>query len=291
MARYKGCRINPRRFELSQLKIIILISPLALFMLLPILYIIFHAFKPMDELFAYPPRFFVIRPTWDNFSNLFKSARTSAIPLSRYLFNTLIVTAAVVVGSVVLSTLAGFALSKLRFRGKFALMELNNAALMFVPVSVMIPRYLTINFLGLTDTYLALILPLLSIPVCLFLIKQFIDQVPDSLIEAAYIDGAGDFLVYRKIILPLIRPAIATGALLAFQQVWGDVQSSAYYISDDGLRTLAFYMNTLATANSSAIAGQSIAAAASLIMFIPNLVLFIILQRNVMNTMAHSGIK
>jgi len=290
MAGYRGCRINPKRFERGQIKIILMILPLAIFMLFPIIYIFFHAFKPMDELFVYPPKFFVTRPTLDNFINLFKSARNSAIPLSRYVFNTLLVTVSVVIGSVVLSTLAGFALSKLRFRGKYALMELNNASLMFVPVSVMIPRYLTINSLGITDTYLALILPLLSIPVCLFLIKQFIDQVPDSLIEAAYIDGASDFLVYRKIILPLIKPAIATGALLAFQQVWGDMVSSTYYISNDGLRTLAFYMNTLVSGNNS-IAGQSIAAAASLIMFIPNLVLFIILQRNVMNTMAHSGIK
>ncbi|MDF2587422.1 MAG: transporter periplasmic subunit-2 [Anaerocolumna sp.] len=295
MAGYRGSRINPQRFERGQIKIILMVLPLALFMLFPIIYIFCHAFKPMDELFAYPPRFFVTRPTLDNFESLFKSTRGSGIPISRYIFNTVLVTTTVVVGSVILSTLAGFALSKLRFKGKYVLMEVNNAALMFVPVAVMIPRYLTINTVGIIDSYLSLILPLISMPVCLFLIKQFIDQVPDALIEAAYIDGASDFKVYRKIILPLIRPAIATGALLAFQQVWGDVLSSAYYINHEGLRTLAFYMNTLANANNTvggqAVIGQGISAAATLIMFIPNLVLFIILQRNVMNTMAHSGIK
>jgi len=290
MAGFKGSKINPKGFERGQIKIILMILPLALFMLFPIVFIFCHSFKPMDELFAYPPKLFVTRPTLDNFGNLFKSAANSSLPLSKYVFNTIITTVFVVLGSVVLSTLAGFALSKLRFRGKIAIMEVNNAALMFVPVAVMIPRYLTINTLKLTDTYFALILPLISMPVCLFLIKQFIDQVPDALIEAAYIDGASDFKVYRKIILPLIKPAVATGALLAFQQVWGDIASPTYYISNEGLRTLPFYMNTL-TNVSNTIAGQGMAAAASLIMFVPNLILFIILQRNVMNTMAHSGIK
>jgi len=290
MQRLRRCNINPDRFDVSQIKIIIFILPFALFMLLPIVFIFSHAFKPMDELFAFPPRFTVVRPTLDNFRRLLKATVTSSIPIGRYLFNTLLVTVIVVVASVFISTLAGYALSKLKFKGKTVIMEINNAALMFVPVSVMIPRYLIINGLGIINTYLALILPLLAMPVCLFLIKQFIDQVPDSLIEAAYIEGAGDFMVYRKIIMPLIRPAVATGALLAFQQVWGDIQSSALYISDDSLRTLPFYMNTLTSANNT-IAGQGMAAAAGLIMFVPNLLLFIILQSKVMNTMAYSGLK
>jgi ABC-type glycerol-3-phosphate transport system permease component len=175
-------------------------------------------------------------------------------------------------------------------------MNINQIALMFVPVAVMIPRYLTINVLGLTNTYFAHILPLIPLPVALFLVKQFIDQVPDSLLEAAYIDGAGEFLVYRRIIIPLIKPAIATAAILVFQQVWVNMESSSYYISDEGLKTLAFYMNTLANPVNVAygannIAGQGMAAAASLIMFLPNLILFMILNRAIMNTMAHSGIK
>jgi ABC-type glycerol-3-phosphate transport system permease component len=174
-------------------------------------------------------------------------------------------------------------------------MNINQAALMFVPVAVMIPRYLTVNLLGLTNTYFAHILPLIPLPVALFLVKQFIDQVPDSLIEAAYIDGASDFKVYLKIIIPMIKPAIATAAILVFQQVWANLETSNFYVNDEGLKTLGFYMNTLATQTDISsgvnIAGQGMAAAASLIMFIPNLVLFIILQNSIMNTMAHSGIK
>lgn len=290
MAGYKGSNINPKKFEKGQIKLILAVSPLALLMLLPIIFIFCHAFKPMDELFAFPPRFFVQRPTLDNFRGLMKASQTSGIPMSRYVFNSLVVTATDVVLSMILSTSAGFALSKLKFKGKEALMEINNMALMFVPVAVMIPRYLVINALGMTNNYLAHILPLLAMPVSLFLVKQFIDQIPNALIDAAYMDGATDFVVYRKIIIPMIRPAIATSAILAFQQVWSNVESSNLYMNEDGLRTLAFYMNTLANANNT-VAGQGIAAAATLIMFIPNLVMFIFCQKSIMNTMANSGIK
>ncbi|MDE6750683.1 MAG: carbohydrate ABC transporter permease, partial [Lachnospiraceae bacterium] len=161
-----------------------------------------------------------------------------------------------------------------------------------VPVAVMIPRYLVVNKLGLIDTYWAEILPLIPLPVALFLVKQFVDQVPDSLIEAAYMDGAKEWQIYWKVILPLIKPAIATAAILVFQQVWTNLEAANYYINDDGLKSLAFYMNTLtSTTTTNTVAGQGLSAAASLIMFLPNLILFCILQKNVMNTMAHSGIK
>ncbi len=287
---YRGSNINPKKFERGQIKLIVIVAPLALFMLLPIVYIFCHAFKPMEELFAFPPRFFVQNPTLDNFRGLMKASQTSGIPLSRYVFNSLIVTAADVICSILLSSMAGYALSKLRFRGKETLLEINNAALMFVPVAVMIPRYLVIDALGMTNNYLAHILPLLAMPVNLFLVKQFIDQIPDALIDAAYMDGASEYVVYRKIIIPMIKPAIATSAILAFQQVWTNVESSNLYMNEDGLRTLAFYMNTLASSNNT-VAGQGIAAAATLIMFIPNLVVFIFCQKSIMNTMAHSGIK
>src|SRR5699024_620512 len=204
--------------------------------------------------------------------------------------NSIFVTIVVVLLSIILSTLAGYALSKKKFTGKKALLEINNAALMFVPISVMIPRFLTISFIGIEDTFFAHILPLVAMPVGLFLVKQFIDQIPDSLIEAAIIDGASDFQIYRKIILPLIKPALATAALLAFQMAWNDLETSTLFTTSENMRTLAFFMNTLA-ANTNVVVGQGMAAVASLIMFIPNLLLFIVLQSMVMNTMSHSGLK
>ena len=133
-------------------------------------------------------------------------------------------------------------------------------------------------------------MPLIAMPVGMFLVKQFTDQVPDSLIEAAIVDGAGYFRVYSKIVFPLVRPAIATVAILAFQSVWNNTETSIMFTNKENMRTLTFYMNTLAS-NTNAVAGQGIAAAASLIMFLPNLILFICMQSKVMNTMAYSGLK
>jgi len=286
----KGRHINPQRFEKGQIKILLILLPLALFMALPIVFIVNHAFKPMEELFAFPPSFFVRNPTLDNFTKLIKFSRSAGIPLSRYLFNSLIVTVITVSLSLLLTTCAAFAFSKIRFKGRALMLQINQIAIMFVATAVLIPRYLVIATTGLIDTVLAHVLPLVAMPVALFLVKQFVDQVPDSLIEAAHLDGATDFQVYYKIILPIIRPAIATAMVLVFQQVWTNMETSSYFINDESMKTVTFYMNTLVNA-SNGVAGQGVAAAATLIMFIPNLALFIICQSSVMNTMATSGIK
>lgn len=286
----KKVGIDPKGFDRSQIKYYIILAPFVAFMLLPIIFIFNHAFKPMDELFAFPPRFLVRKPSLVNFRTLFRESQISSIPISRYIFNSLVVTITVLVLSIFISTMAGYVLSKKQFKSKKLLLEINNIALMFVATAVTIPRYLVIELLGIQDTMLAHILPLLVMPVGLFLVKQFIDQVPDQLIEAAVIDGATDFQIYRKVILPLIKPAIATLTILSFQLVWNNLETSQLFVTRDSLRTLAFYMSTLAS-QSNVVAGQGVAAAASLIMFVPNLVLFIIFQSNVMSMMSHSGIK
>ncbi len=287
---YKGKRMNPQKFEKGQIKIMICLLPLVLFMFLPILFIANHAFKPMDELFAFPPTFIVRNPTLENFTKLVKFSRTAGIPFSRYVFNSLFVTILTVGLSLIFTTMAAFALAKLKFKGRDLMMQINQIALMFVATAVLIPRYLVICKLGLIDNIWAHVLPLLAYPVSLFLVKQFVEQVPDALIEAAYIDGATDFTIYRKLIIPMIKPAMATATILVFQQVWANMESSNYYINDDSLKTLTFYMNSLVSVNNT-VSGQGMAAAATLILFVPNLVLFVILQNKVMNTMAHSGIK
>jgi len=290
MASYFGTKMNPKRFHLSQWRFLIILIPVAIFMGLPIVYIFNHAFKPLVELFEWPPRFFVQNPTFDNFIDLFAVTSSTGIPMSRYLFNSILITALTVFASIIIGSLAGFALSKLEFRFKNTLMWVNNIAIMFVGASVSIPRYLVIESLGLIDSFWVHIIPGLAIPVGLFLIKQFIDQIPKDLLEASKVDGANNLQIYWHIILPLIKPALATIAIVAFQSVWNNTEVSNLFINDESLKTFAFYMSTLTTTGNT-VAGQGMAAAASLIMFLPNLLIFVILQRNVMNTMIHSGIK
>jgi ABC-type glycerol-3-phosphate transport system permease component len=214
------------------------------------------------------------------------------VPISRYLFNSILITAITVAASVFISSAAAYALSKKKFRLKQALFAINTIALMFVPIAVTIPRFLIIESLGLLDNFWVHILPVLALPVGVFLLKQFIDGIPDDVIEAAQIDGASDLRIYWRIILPMITPALATIAILTFQAAWNNAEISTLYINTESQRTLAFYLSTLtSTSTVNAVAGQGIAAAAALIMFVPNLLIFIILQRQVMSTMAHSGLK
>ena len=289
--RYQGNKLNPSKFSRSQIPFFLVLIPLAFVFMLPIVYIFVTAFKPLDELFAFPPRFYAIRPTLDNFRDLGAALSSSTVPLSRYLLNSLLSTALTVIASVLLSLYAGYSLAKKKFRCKNLLNTINTMAMMFVPVSVTIPRYLVMKELAVLNTFFALVLPLIAMPVGLFLVKQFISDVPDALIEAARIDGATENQIVRKIITPIVKPALATVAILAFQSSWNAVEPSSTFVDDELLRTFPFYLSTLASSQGSSVSGAGMVSAATLITFIPNLIIFICMQSKVLNTMAHSGIK
>lgn len=285
-----GTMINPTRFHKSQIKFILAVLPMALLMLLPIVYIASHAFKPYSELFAYPPTFFVKRPTLDNYIMLFRLTQQAGVPLSRYLFNSLIQASGVIVISLLFGSLAAFSFVFCDYKGKRLLLSLNQLAIMFVPVAVAVPRYIVMNALGLTNNFLALIVPLVAMPVGVFLMKQFMDQLPKELIDAAKVDGANKWQIYFNIVLPLIKPALSTVAILSFQAAWNNTEAANLYINDESLKTLTYYFSTMSLGQS-AIAAQGMSAAATLLMFIPNLLFFLLVQNQVMNTMAYSGMK
>jgi len=291
VASFHGNKIDPSRYSLGQVKFFVFLIPLGIVMILPIVFMFSQAFKPLDELFLFPPTFIVRNPTFENLVRLLSLKDMTVIPVTKYLFNSVVVSAVVVALSLMTSAMTGYALSKKKFRLRNVLFEINTIALMFVPAAVTIPRYLVAEKLGLINSYWGHILPLLALPVGVFLIKQFVDQIPNELIEAAAIDGAKDAVVFTRVVLPLIRPALATVAILAFQTVWNNAETSSLYMSKETLKTFAFYMTTLSTTVGNNVAGQGVAAAAALIMFIPNLIIFIFMQSKVMDTMAHSGLK
>lgn len=286
---FQGSRINPKRFAMGHMKFYMILIPLSVFMIIPVVFIINQAFKPLGELFAFPPTIFVKKPTWNNFKDLFQLSSTTGIPMSRYLLNSVIVTLITVVLNLVITICAAYVFAKKKFKGKKALFGLNQLALMFVPTAVAVPRYIVIVNSEMINTWFAHILPLIALPVGLFLVKQFVDQIPDALIEAAIMDGAKDLSIIRRVIIPLTKPALATSVVLTFQQVWGAVEASNNFITDDSMRTLAYYLTSISTNN--AVAASGMVAAASLILFLPNLIIFICMQSQVMNTMSHSGIK
>lgn len=289
MAGFQGNKINPTSFSKGQLKFHAIAFPLSVVMILPVIFSICNAFKPLGELFKFPPTIFVVNPTLDNFKNLMNLAGSTGIPMSRYFLNSMIVTVLTVVLNILITIMAAYVFSKKKFKIKGALWEINQTALMFIATAVSIPRYLIIQNLGVYNTWFAHILPLIAMPVGLFLVKQFVDGIPNALIEAAVVDGAGDFIILRKIIIPLTKPALATSVVLTFQQVWNNVETSNNYITNEALRTLNYYVSSIGTNNAVAAAGM--VNAAGLIMFLPNLIIFIAMQSKVMNTMASSGIK
>lgn len=306
MARFKKririIGINPQRFEPSQLKFYLYLIPLAIITALPLLFVFSNAFKPLDELLVYPPKLFTTRPTLQNFINLTATSSNKAIPATRYLFNSIFTTGSTVLLTLIITVATAFCLSKKKYKMKKIFFEINSIALMFIPIAVAIPRYFIIYKLGMIDNILSSILPLLAMPVGLFLIKQFMDQFPDDIVEAAQIDGASDFRIIGKIVMPNIKPALATVAILAFQTAWNSTEASNYYLNNEALKSFSFYMTTLTATGGNAnamvgqlvgnpVAGMGVQAAATLIMFLPNLILFIILQSKVMNTMSHSGMK
>jgi ABC-type glycerol-3-phosphate transport system permease component len=290
MAKNIAMKFDPKKFTKDQIPFMIIMIPLCIFMGLPLIYLFSTAFKPLNELLEFPPKFFVKNPTFKNFSDLFTRSGSTGLPIYRYMINSIFISLAVVFLSVIFSSMAGYILSKKDFRGRKALFEINTIALMFVSCAVVIPRFLIITGLGITNTIWAHILPLLAIPVGLFLIKQFIDDIPNDLIEAARVDGAGDFYIYLKIILPLIKPALVTVAILAFQSAWNNTETAMLYVSKEELQTFAYYLGTLSSAGNS-VSGAGVSAAAALILFLPNLIIFIIMQSKVIDTMAYSGMK
>ncbi len=289
-SRFLGTMINPTHFHKSQIKFILIVLPLAILMLLPMVYIISHAFKPYNELYSYPPKFFVRRPTLDSYRALVKLTSQSGVPLSRYLFNSVIQAVGVIFFTLFFGSMAAYSFSFLKYRGKKLLLTLNQIAIMFVAVAVAVPRYFVMSKLGLTNNIFSLIIPLIAMPVGVFLMKQFMDQIPRELTDAATIDGANSFKIYTNIIIPLVKPALATVAILSFQVAWNNTEASALYIDNESSKTLAYYFSTMSM-GSSALANQGISAMATLLMFLPNIVFFILVQNQVMNTMAYSGMK
>ena len=264
-------------------------TALALVMVLPMIYTVGTAFKPLDELLRFPPIFFVQKPTLDNFSDLFLALDSADVPFLRYLFNSVLVTVVATAGTILVSTLGGYAMSKLTIPGSSVLFTLVIIAMTFPGSVTTIPVYMIINKLELYNSYAALILPRVATAYGMFLMKQFCDQLPKPLLEAARVDGANELRIYTGIALPFLRPAWSTLLVFTFTTCWNDASSSLLYASSKNLRLLPVMLNSISESSSLARAGA--AAAASLLIMLPSIIIFILQQRKVMETMAHSGIK
>jgi len=257
-----------------------------IFMVLPLVMIINNALKPLDELYQYPPKIFVRNPTLENFSDLFVLMNDSWIPFSRYILNTIIITGFGMVGHVVVASLAAYPLAKHRFPGKNILFSMVVLSMMFSWTVTQIPQYLIISWMGINNNYLALILPAWSFGMGLYLMKQFMEQLPDSLMESAKLDGATEWHIFWRIVMPNVKPAWLTLAIFQFQQMWGNTGSM--FLRDEQLKPLQFALQQV-TAGGVARAGA--AAAVTFIIAAVPIIFFLICQSNILETMTTSGMK
>jgi ABC-type glycerol-3-phosphate transport system permease component len=269
----------------------VVLTALALFTLLPIVYMISTAFKPLEEMFLYPPRFFVRHPTVRNFVDLLLAMDSLSVPFARYLFNSLFVALATVSLSVILSSLAAYPLAKYpRMPGGKLFFSIVVSALMFAPEVTQIPRYLIVDRLGMIDTYWGLIVPSLAGSYGLFLMKQFMEQLPIELIEAAKVDGASEWRIFWQIVMPLVRPAWITLTIFSFISTWNDFFTPLIFTRSEQMKTLPLIMSSIG-GGPGVVARSGAVAAASMVVVLPTLIIFVLLQRYVMQTMAYSGIK
>ena len=277
------------RYKLSFGRILLNLFLLALvaFTSLPIVYAICTAFKPLHELLAYPPRFFVRNPTLSNFADLFLVFEGSEIPFTRYIFNSLSTTIIIVILNVLFSSTGAYGLVKHKVPCSNLLFSIIVAALMFSTQVTQIPTYMLVNKMHLIDTYASLIITKIAVAYNFFLMKQFLEQFPNDLLEAARLDGAGEWKIFFSIVMPSVKPAWSTLVVFSFVNNWNDYFTPLIYTRSQALKTLPLALQSIGTGV--AVAGA--VAAATLIMIIPTILVFTLMQSKVMETMTYSGIK
>ena len=266
--------------------IFLFLTILGLFMVLPIYLTIVMSIKPVEELFIFPPKLYAIRPTFDNFKEMFGALHQNRVPFSRYVFNSIFVTATVTIAQCIFASMAAFVLAKCRFPGSKVINSIIVVALLYQSNVIYIMQYIVMAKLHMIDTYWALTLPSIASPMGLFLMRQSIGQVPDAMIEAAKVDGAGLFRICWQIVMPNQKPALMTLIIFAFQAAW-NIQAGSVVFQEQ-YKTLP---TVVTQAASSGLARAGVAMAAAVFMLVPPIIVFMLAQRQVIETMAHSGIK
>ena len=261
---------------------------MGLFSMLPLVYCICTAFKPLDELLIFPPRFFVSRPTLANFTVLPTLLEKMRIPFSRYMFNSIFISIVSTFLNIFVSSMAAFTLSKSKLKFRNAFFWIVQFSLLYNGTTLGVPQYLIFSKLGIIDTYWVYILPVIPSSMGAFLIKQYVDSgVPDTIMEAARIDGANVFVIYWRIIMPMIKPAWMTQLLFSFQGIWS-ITPTAGTVFSENLKTLPYVMGSVSAGGT---ARSGAAMACTVLLMLPPILVYFVSQSNVLETMGSAGIK
>lgn len=257
----------------------------------PVVYMVSQSMKPMNEMFIFPPKIIVENPTFNNYRDFVNVLANTVVPVTRSLFNSLFVVVVGSIGHIVLASLCAYPLAKYKFPGSKFFNQIIVYSLMFNASVTMIPNFLTIAGLGMLDTQWAIIVPGLASTLGLYLMKNFMEQIPDSLMEAAQIDGAGYLRIHFTIVMPVVKPALVTAFIMVFQSFWTNTGDK--FIYTEAQKGFAYVVGQLANGKITGVGSSyaGISSASAVIMFAVPLVVFLIMQNNVVSTMATSGMK
>lgn len=267
--------------------ITVLLTILGAFMILPMIYVIMQSLKPLDELFMFPPRFYVVNPTLINFKELFGLMNTSWVPFSRYIFNTVFTSVAGTTGNLFFSSLAAYAMAKIKFPGGKMMFTTVRTSLMFHSTVTTITSFIIMAALKWVDTYLAIIIPAFCTSLGLYLMKQFMEtNVSDAVLESARLDGASELKTFWVIAMPMVKPAWLTLIIYSFQGLWN--AGSSIYIHSEQLKSFNYAINQIVAGG---IRRSGASAASTVIMMLVPILVFVVSQSNIIETMGSSGMK
>ena len=260
---------------------------LGVFMFIPMYYVVIQSLKPLDELWIFPPRFYVSNPTGKNFKDLFTLMSGNLVPFSRYIFNTVFTSVAGTFGNLFFSSLAAYAMAKIVFPGGKTMFKLVRTSLMFHKTVTAVTCFLLMSTFQIIDTYWAIIIPAWGTTLGLYLMKQFMEtNVTDAVLESSRLDGASELKTFWIIAMPMVKPAWLTLIIYSFQDLWN--QGASIYIHSEQLKSLNYAIGQI-TAGGIKRAGAS--AAATVVMMLVPITVFVITQSNIIETMGSSGMK
>ena len=282
-------RIKSKRLTRSvggNIAMLIFIVGVGSLMALPLVYSFITSLKPINEIFIFPPRFYVQNPTFENFAKILTVVNDSWVPLGRYIVNSMLITVTGTVACVLIDCLAAYPLAKHKFYGKKLYNNVITWTILFRSEVTGVIVYMILALLGMINTYWSMILPMLAGSFGVFLMRQFMVSFPDTVLEAARIDGAGEWKIFGSILMPSVKPGWITLIIFTFQTFWNT--TNVNYVYDEKLRLLPAVLSQI-TGSGIARAGE--ASAVAVILMLPPIIIFIFAQNSVLETMAQSGIK
>lgn len=271
-----------RRFP-SQALTYFALALLALSMLLPFLWMLATSLMTDLEVYQYPPKLLPAALRWENYGEAMQYQ-----PFGRYFLNSALITLGAVAGQLLLCSLAAYAFSRLRFKGRDGIFALYLATMMIPSIVTLIPSFLLVNAFGWMNSFAALVAPSLSSVWGIFLLRQFFLTIPRELEEAARLDGAGEFMIYWRIILPLSKPALATLAIFAFMTTWRDFLWPMLVTTRTDMRTVEV---GLAAFSSQYSVDWTHQMAAAVIAMLPIALVFFFAQRYFIRGITMTGVK